>query len=108
MQPPAGPRIGHLIVVFQKHHERLGWKVEGRGAALLLLPAIILALIQEPMTRGRDELLRLAIIIGVVGFVTSGQRDDGAMVKVVVDERVEAVAAALRRPDEPSVLRFVL
>ena len=108
VQPPASARIGDLIVVFQEHHERLGREVEGRGAAPLLLPAIILPLIQEAVPRGGDKLLRPPAVIGVVGLVASGHRDNSAVMKIVVDQRVEAVAAPLRRPHQAGMLRLVL
>ena len=60
------------------------------------------------MFGGGDELARAAAVIGVIGLVMSGQRDHGAVMKIVVPQRVEPVAAALGRAHQPGVLRLVL
>ena len=47
-------------------------------------------------------------MVGVIRFAAPGQRHDGAVVKVVVPEPVQSVAALLQRPNQPDVLRLVL
>ncbi len=85
-----------------------GRHIVGSRAASLLLPGVPLALKQVPALARRDELLRLAVVIRVVRLPTSGQGDDGAVMKVVVPERIEAVAPLVDRADHPHVLRLVL
>ena len=47
-------------------------------------------------------------IIGVIRFVSTGQRDDRAVMQIVIPERVEIVAAFAARPNQFRFLRFVL
>ena len=108
VQPRTGHRVGDLIVVLQEHDKGFGRQVESRGTARLLLPDITLALIEEAVFRGCHELARSAAVIAVIGLAPSGQRHHGAVMKIVVPQRVEPAAAALRRPREPGLLRLVL
>ena len=74
----------------------------------LSLPRVILALVEIAALDHRYELLRRAEIIRVVGLAATGEGDLRAVVKIVVPERVEAVAPFVSRPREARVLRLVL
>ena len=74
----------------------------------LLLPLVALPLIKETVFGGGDEFARTAAIVRVVGLVMSGQRDHGAVMEIVVPQRVEPVTAALGRARQLGVLRLVL
>src|SRR5262249_39924042 len=73
----------------------------------LSLPREPLSLIQRPVLRRRDELLRDAAIPAVVRFVAPGSGDASRVMKVVVPDRVEPIAARLVWPHEASVLGLV-
>ena len=89
-------------------HEALRAEIQRHRAAALLLPGIALALKQEAPADRRHQLLRVAEMVREVGFVVAGQRDDRAVVEVVVPERVQPVAAAIRRTHQLRLLRLVL
>jgi hypothetical protein len=108
VQPLAAIGVRHLIVVLRERDEPHGWQVERGRAATVFLPSVPLALIQETVFHGRHELLRSASVPGVVGLGAPRGGDHGAVVKIVVPERVEAVAALLARSHEPSQLSLVL
>ena len=55
----------------------------------------------------RDKFLRLAEIIGVVGFVVAGHCHHCAVVKVVIPQSVHSITALFQRLHQPHVLRFV-
>src|SRR5580692_7160013 len=75
--------------------------------AALLLPAVVLSLIKKPVLHSGDEFLRFPRIVRVVGFVASGERHHGAVMEIVVPQRVQAVASFLRRLNQPYLLRFI-
>src|SRR3954454_11350487 len=104
----AAACVGELFMFLDEDDEPLRLEVEGRGAAGLLLPAVSLALVEEAVLRGRDQLLRAPLVVAQVGLVAAGQRHDGAVVEVVVPQGVEAEAAPLAGPDEAHGLGIVL
>ena len=104
----AARRVRDLIVVLQKRHERRLRQMQRGSAAHIALPVIVLALKEEAVLRRGDELLRLAACVAVVRLAASGQRHHRTVVKVVVPQRVDPVAALFQRPDQPRVLRLVL
>ena len=104
----AGGGIGDLVVVLQKDDEAFRRKIERRRAARFPLPLVTLPLIEKTVLGGRDELARAAAVIGVVGFVMSGQRDHRAVMKVVTPQGVEPISAALGRAQQPRQLLLVL
>src|SRR5262245_1775035 len=56
MQPPAGTRVGNLIVVFQEADESGGQVPARISATRLFLPGVPLPLIQQIPSRHRREL----------------------------------------------------
>jgi hypothetical protein len=90
-QPEAG--VGDLIMVLEKSHEYSRLQVQRRGPTPLALPLVILPLVEEAILEGRDDFLWRAVIIGVIGLAASGQGYHGAVMKVVVPERIEAITA---------------
>ncbi len=108
VQPVTARRVGDLIVVLEIVHEALAREAERRAPASLPLPLVALALVQESVLGGGDELLGPAAVVAVVGLVASGERDEGRMVKVVVPQGVERVSAFAAGREQPRLLRFVL
>src|SRR6201989_584436 len=104
----SGSGIGDLVVVLQKDDKAFRREVEGRRAARVPLPLVALALIEETVLGGGNELARPTAVIRVVGFVMPGQRYHGAVMEVVVPQGVEPVTAALGRTRQLGVLRLVL
>src|SRR5258707_9655313 len=102
------PGVGDLVVVLQEIDEVGRRQVERRGAAPLLLPGKNLSLVEVAPFEGRDEFLRIAVIVGVVGFIAADERHHGGMMEVVVPNCIQAVAALLRRAYEASSLPLVL
>ena len=72
------------------------------------LPQIWLTLKQIAVLSCGNEFLRVAQIIGVVSFAFSGQRDHGAMMKIVVPNCVEIVAAFIARANQFGFLPLIL
>src|SRR5207249_12270006 len=91
-----------------EHDERCRRRVERRRSPRLLLPDIALPLVEKAVLRGGNNLARRAAIIAVIGLPPPGQRHHRAMVKIIVPQRVEPIAAAPLRADEARLLRFVL
>ena len=109
MQPQAARRVGDLIVVFEEGDEGGRRQREARRAARRVLPVVPLPLEQIAVSRRRDQLLRRAPVVVVVGFAPAGQGDVRGMMEVVVPERVEAVAAIVQLGrGKARLLRFVL
>ncbi len=104
----AAGGVGDLVVVLEEVDERRRRQVERRGAAALLLPRVPLPLVEKAVLDARDQLLRRAEVVGVVGLVAAGQRHQRRVVEVVVPERVEAVAALRGRAHQLRLLRLVL
>src|ERR1700723_1202691 len=73
-----------------------------------MLPGIILALIKISIFDSRDKLLRNPQMIAEISFSTTGKRNHGTMVKIIVPDRVEAIAVLLDRADQEGVLGLVL
>src|SRR5262245_23077541 len=107
MQTGARMRVGDLIVVLDVIDEGARFQIDRRRSALLSLPAVILTLIEVAPLQSRYELLRRALVIGVIGFGASGYRHAGRMVKVIVPQRVDTEAAAIGWPRHFRTLRFV-
>src|SRR6266511_3148432 len=77
-----------------------GLQPESWRAAALLLPCVPLALVEITPFDGGDELLRLAQVLGIVSLIMPGQRHHRAMMKIVIPERVDAIAPLLLRPHQ--------
>src|SRR4029077_4182586 len=75
-------------------------RTESWCAARGYLPKIRLSLKQIAVLGRGNEFLRTAKIVGVVGLSSPGQRDGGAMMKIVVPNCIEVVTAFAARPDE--------
>src|ERR1700758_316572 len=82
-------------------------RTESRCAPRGYLPEIGLSLKQIAVLGGGNKFLRRAQIIRVVGFPFSGERDGGAMMEIVVPNRVEIVAAFTTGLDELGNLPLV-
>src|SRR6202521_4956296 len=65
----SGAGIGDLVMVLQKDDKTFRREVEGWGAARFPLPLVALALIEETVLGGGNELARPTAVIRVVGFV---------------------------------------
>ena len=100
MEPRAVKRVGDLIVVLDEIDEIRRAQPVGWLAAHFLLPGKPLALIQEAAFHRRNEFLRSAPVIRVIRLVVAGECDMGAVMEIVVPERIEAIAAVLRRADQ--------
>jgi hypothetical protein len=95
-------------VVFDVTNERLRRYAERRSAAQYFSPRKRLPLIQETVFRGGNKFLRCAKVIGEISFVATGQRHDGAVMKIVIPHPVQTVAALDSRPRHPGFLQIVL
>ena len=94
----AAAGIGDLVVVLQEQHELRRRRARGR-ACRAAAPASGSA---GPGRGSRDwpaetSSCGAAAIVGEVGLVAAGQRDAGAVVEIVVPQRVEPIAALLAR-----------
>src|SRR5690349_17689597 len=82
-------------------------RTECGAAPRSFLPKVGLTLKQVAVLGRGNKFLRSAKIIGVVGFPSPGQRDGGAMMKIVVPHRVEIVTTFGSRPYELDDLSLV-
>ncbi len=92
---PAGECVRHLIVVLERGDEGVRGLIECRRAARFVLPAIVLALEQEPVFHGGEQLLRRAPIIREVSVPAVRRRDARAVVEVIVPQRIEPESTRL-------------
>ena len=79
-----------------------------RRAAVFLLPVVPLALKQVAPFHSRNDLLRRALIVGVVGVVQTGHGHAAGMMEVVVPAAVETEPVLDRRTQHARLLQFVL
>src|SRR5277367_383751 len=78
------------------------------GAEPFLLPGEELALVEKAPLHRRYQLLRSAQIVRGVRLAVAAQSDAGAVVKIVVPDRIDAEAAVRRGAHQPGLLGFVL
>src|ERR1700722_20868467 len=107
MAPETDRRIGDLVVVLQVDDEARSGKVERRCPAPLLLPGVTLPLEQETVFGEGDKLARTTAIVAVVRLSAAGQRDARTVVKIVVPDGIEPVAAVVDRARHPRHLALV-
>ena len=100
--------IRDLVVILNKSHKLERRHSPGRRAAPVALPFVALALIQEAVFDRGNELLRFALIIRVISFLATGDRDHGAVMIIVVPQTIQSIAASGGWADQPRILRFVL
>src|SRR5262249_54521726 len=93
MKAIAAARVRNLIVVLNVRHEALRRDSPNRRAPALVLPAVPLPLKEVTMLCGRNQLLRLAKIVGVIRLVAPCDRDPRGVMKIVVPKSVEIVSA---------------
>jgi hypothetical protein len=108
VQPLAHAGVGHLVVVLEEVHEAPRRDAERRRAAPPPLPLVPLPLVEEAVLRRRHELARRAAVVGEVRLVAQREPDVGAVVPVVVPDRVEVAPALGGGGDERGALRLVL
>src|SRR5688572_27652886 len=82
-------------------------QIERVMAAAVFLPLVALALIDKAPLERRDEFLGRAFVIGVVSFVVAGRGDVGSVVKIVVPDRIEAIASFGQRANQAGFLPLV-
>ena len=93
LQSLASQMIRDLIVVLREEHERARRLGRHGCASWPPPPDGPLSLIQKSSLDGRDEFLGLAVIVAVVGFTLSRERDMDAMMEIVVPDGVQAQSA---------------
>src|SRR6266850_3969076 len=108
MTTQAAGGVRHLIMVLEEGDERGRLQPESWRAAALLLPFVPLALVKVAPFDGGDELLRLAQVLGIVRLIMPGQRHHRAMMKIIIPERVDAIASLRVWPHQLYMLRLVL
>src|SRR5690606_27731370 len=88
--------VGHLVVVLQVVDEGRRRQAARRRAAPLALVGVPLPLEEVAVFGARHEFLWRAAVIFVIGLAMAGEGHHGAVMEVVVPQRVEAAAAARR------------
>src|SRR5437016_14510714 len=87
-------------MILNEGDERVWGRTKSRRAARCFLPEVGLSLKQITVLGCGNKLLRRAEIIAVVRFPFSGQRHDRAMMKIIVPNCIEIIAAFAARTDE--------
>src|SRR3977135_2557791 len=106
MNTMAAERVGHLIVVLDEINKLVRLQTAGPGAAILLLPRVVLALIQKaPFSCGK-KFLRVDPIVAIARLCSASERGDRRMLKAVVPTRIQAVAAIFWCLHQPHLLRL--
>ena len=110
MQARAFPidGVGDLIMVCDERHHALRRQVAAGPATAFFLPAVKLPLVKKAVLDRGDKFLRRAAVVGVVGRVAAGQRDERGVMQVIVPKAIEPVAAGGGWPHEFRFLRLVL
>jgi hypothetical protein len=94
-------------VVLNEGDKCVRGRTESRGAARCFLPEIRLSLKQITVLGCGNKFLRRAEKIAVVRFPSSSQGDDGAVMEIVVPNRIEIVAIFASGTDELGNLPLV-
>src|SRR5438477_5812855 len=94
-------------MILDERDECFRWRSKCRRAARRFLPDIGLALKKIAVLRRRNEFLRRPQVIRVIRFSSSSQRDDGAVMEIVIPNRIEVVAAFAASPNQFGFLPFV-
>ncbi len=68
-------RVRDLVVVLHEVHEGGRREIQAWRAPVLALVGVELSLEQVAVLGRRDELLRAALVVSVVGLVAAGQHD---------------------------------
>src|SRR6266446_2030996 len=87
-------------MILNERDKRFRFSAERRATARRFLPKIWLPLKQVAVLGCGNKFLRRAKVIGVVGFPSPSQRDGGAMMEIIVPDRIEIVTAFAARPYE--------
>src|SRR6266567_3749421 len=95
-------------MVFEKGNECLWFQIQTGVSSRRLLPCIRLSLIQITILCRGNKLLRTPKVVAVVGFVSTGQGNNGGMMPVVIPYSVKIIAALLSGPDQFCPLEFIL
>src|SRR5215475_8780265 len=72
------------------------------------MPGVILTLEKKSPLDGRNQLLWTAAIVRIIRFSATRQCDSCCVVKIIVPDRVEPIAAGPRRAGYLGTLRFIL
>src|SRR5437763_2226793 len=80
---------------------------KGRPAARRSLPDIGFALKKIAVLHRRNDFLPRPQVIRAIRFSSSSQRDDGAVMEIVIPNCIEAVAAFAASPNQFGFLPFV-
>ena len=95
-------------MVLQKDDKAFCGEIKRWRTAGFSLPLIALPLIEKAVFCGSDELARAAAVVGVISLMTSSQCHHGAVMEIIVPQRVEPITAAFRRAHQLGLLRLVL
>src|SRR4051812_14837881 len=90
-------------MTLEEGHKVFRREIERGRSSTTVLPGVELPLIQKPVFRRRDELLRSAAISAEIGVVGTGHCHERRVVEIVVPERVDAML-----DDEAEILGLVL
>ena len=104
----AGDGVRNLIVVFEKCDEGFRRHAQSQCAARRFLPGIGLSLKKITVLRSRNEFLRGTEIVRVIRFAPAHKRNNRTVMKIVIPDTVEIVAAFAARPNQFHFLPFVL
>ena len=99
--------VGELVVILQKGNKEFRIEAKRRRTARMILPGVILSLVKISIFGRGDEFLRTAEMVTEVGLAASCERDNGAVMEVVVPYRIQTIAVLLDRADETAILRLV-
>ena len=95
--------ISHLIMILRKHDETFSRDVFGGATVPALTKSRVGAGIGEPFPVSINEMLELAIIL-IITALLAGQEGAQSVMKIIAPYRIQAVAPALPRTNQPRVV----
>src|SRR6266545_4500964 len=95
--------ISHLIMILRKHDETFSRDVLGGATVPALTESRVGAGIGEPFPVSLNEMPELAIIL-IITALLAGQEGAQSVMKIIAPYRIQAVAPALPRTNQPRVV----
>src|SRR5258706_955172 len=102
-QPITLHAVAHLVVVLRKDDEPVCRNIARHTAVTPAAKARILAGVSKTFAIGFNELREFAVVL-IVTIAFTGEQCAQTMVKIVIPDRIQTVAAELSRPNQAAIV----